>query len=386
MTTSSQPSSRVTEGYPSYGPLWQAYDFPHGGYSGPQLFPPQQFTAYWPSFAGTPWPPPAPPGNNPVIWLTCSHSTGPGELPGAPGRPPIRLPTKWSQPVAGLRNTDVAVISDWPPLPDICCVKYHPNYESDDSSDLARAEGKDPSALSRQNSPWSNLPKGWGSPTWLHSTSGRKYRWLGFFRRSIGPLCGDKTIWNSCEMYPSTGRRRLQIIWRLSGPGCFGNIQIRLNGFSNCGLGSFWRNVQTRSWRRGRREGEATSIQRWIWVSTLAKSQEVTSMSCQIRLSWLWFVECRMATMHRYPAINFNLCTPMWGTGWSWLISSDKIVARKNHTVWLRYSNATRHRNNWTRSICDYSHQGTWWMTLYMVRHHTTVPLQMPSSWNWDTM
>jgi hypothetical protein len=25
-------------------------------------------------------------------------------------------------------------------------------------------------------------------------------------------------------------------------------------------------------------------------------------------------------------------------------------------------------------------------MTLFMVRYHTTVPFQMPSSWNWDTM
>jgi len=46
---------------------------------------------------------------------------------------------------------------------------------------------KHQSAWSKQNSPWSNLPKGWGSLTLVPSTSGRKYRWLGFWRRSIGP-------------------------------------------------------------------------------------------------------------------------------------------------------------------------------------------------------
>jgi hypothetical protein len=39
MTPSSQPSYGTTQGYASYGPQWQGYDFPQGGYSGPQMFP-----------------------------------------------------------------------------------------------------------------------------------------------------------------------------------------------------------------------------------------------------------------------------------------------------------------------------------------------------------
>jgi hypothetical protein len=93
MTPSSQQSTGATQGYQSYGPLWQAYDFPQGGYGGPQLFPPQQFTAHGPSSPGAPRVPPAPPQHDPIIRPTSSSSTAPGQLPGAPGRPPISLPT-----------------------------------------------------------------------------------------------------------------------------------------------------------------------------------------------------------------------------------------------------------------------------------------------------
>jgi len=76
MTPSSQPSSGgATQGYQSYGPLWQGYDFPQGGYGGTQVFPPQQFTGQRPSSPGTPQVPPAPAANNPVNRPTASSST-----------------------------------------------------------------------------------------------------------------------------------------------------------------------------------------------------------------------------------------------------------------------------------------------------------------------
>jgi len=158
------------------------------------------------------------------------------------------------------------------------------------------------------------------------------------------------------------------------------------NGFSDSGFRYLWRNVQAKFGRLGRREGEATSDQRQIWASVWVKKRQVTSQSCQIQLSWLWFVECQTATMTRHPACNSKLCTQMWGTGRSWLISSNKIVVQKNHTVSPRYKYAIWHRNNWMKSLWDYTHWGKWWMTLYMVRFHTSVPFLMPSSWNWDTM
>jgi len=119
MTPSSQPSSGATQGYQSYGPSWQAFDFPQGGYGGPQILPPQQFAGHGSSSPGPPRVPQAPAGNNPVIRPTSSASTAPGQLPGAPGRPRISLPTKRFQPAAEPHRTDVAGIADLPQLPEI---------------------------------------------------------------------------------------------------------------------------------------------------------------------------------------------------------------------------------------------------------------------------
>ena len=91
MTPSSQPSSAATQAYPSYGPPWQGYDIPQGGYGGPQMFPSQQFTGQGLPSPGAPRVPPAPPHNNPVIRLTSAASTPYGQLPGAPRRPCISL-------------------------------------------------------------------------------------------------------------------------------------------------------------------------------------------------------------------------------------------------------------------------------------------------------
>jgi len=245
---------------------------------------------------------------------------------------------------------------------------------------------KPQSAWNKRYYHWSNLPKGWGSPTLLHSTSGRMYGWLGFLRRSIGPLLQDRANWNSCEMAHWTGRRRLQKFWRLLRPGCLCKVSIMLNCFSATGWRCFWTYVQVRFRRRGRRESEATSDRRRIRERARVQRRYVTSHSSQLQLSLLWFIECRTATMTRHPTIYCKLRSQMWGTGRSWLISSKKIVSWNNQAVWWRYTNATWHRKNWTKSIWDYTHPGKWWTTLYIVRYHTTVPIQMPSSWNWDTM
>jgi hypothetical protein len=67
----------VTQCYLSHGPSWQANDIPQGGYGGPHMFPPQQFTGHGPSSTGAPRMPPAPRGNNPVIRPTSSIYTTP---------------------------------------------------------------------------------------------------------------------------------------------------------------------------------------------------------------------------------------------------------------------------------------------------------------------
>jgi hypothetical protein len=147
MTPSSQPSSSARQGYSSYGPSWQANDFPQGGFGGPQMFPPQQFARHGPSSPGAPRVPPAPPGNNPVIRRTSSVSTAPGQLPGAPGIPPIILPTKQFQPAAEPRRIDVAGIADLPPLAEVSYEHYDAEYETDDSLDMGVAKGIAPISL-----------------------------------------------------------------------------------------------------------------------------------------------------------------------------------------------------------------------------------------------
>jgi len=44
MTPSSKPCSAAKQWNPTNGPLWQWYDLHQGGYCGPQMFPPEQFT------------------------------------------------------------------------------------------------------------------------------------------------------------------------------------------------------------------------------------------------------------------------------------------------------------------------------------------------------
>ena len=95
MTPSSEPSSGgAPQGYQSYRPSWQGYNFPQGGFGGPKMFPPPQFTGQGPSSPGAHRVPPAQAGNIPVNQRTSSISTPYGQIPSAPGRPPICMPEK----------------------------------------------------------------------------------------------------------------------------------------------------------------------------------------------------------------------------------------------------------------------------------------------------
>jgi len=151
------------------------------------------------------------------------------------------------------------------------------------------------STWSKPNSPWSNLPTWWGRPTSASSTSGRKYGWLSLRRKGISQVSRGRTVWNSCEMDPCIGRQQLQIFCWHSRTGNHWIISIMLNGFVGSGWRCFWRNVQAKFGRGGKREGEATIDWRRIWVSMWAKTREVTSQSCQIHRSLLGFAGCPMA-------------------------------------------------------------------------------------------
>jgi len=147
------------------------------------MFPPQQFTGQGPSSPDASRVPPALPGNIQVIQLTSSVSTPYGQLPGAPGRPPISLPTQQFQPAAEPRRTDVAGIADLPPLPEISYDEFDADYESGDSSDLGGAEGKAPISLKQTEFSLKQFAKSMGHPKFSAFNNWKKVWVAGFLER-----------------------------------------------------------------------------------------------------------------------------------------------------------------------------------------------------------
>jgi len=115
---------------------------------------------------------------------------------------------------------------------------------------------------SNLNSAGSKLPNRWGMPTRVHSTGGRKFGWLGVRRQNISPLSGGRTTSNSFQLYPCTGRKQVQIIWRQLWTGCRCIISTMLKGFGRSGLRFCWRNaqVQLESEEKGKARQYATCI------------------------------------------------------------------------------------------------------------------------------
>jgi len=136
------------------------------------------------------------------------------------------------------------------------------------------------SAWRKRNYPLGNLPKGWGRPTIVRSTSGRQYGWLGFWRENISPFSRGRIIWNRFNLDPCTGRWALQSYWRHSRAGCHWIISIMLNEFASSRFRWFQRNVQAKLGRWGKQAGEGTCDRRWIWVSARRKMGTVTSLNC----------------------------------------------------------------------------------------------------------
>jgi len=130
------------------------------------------------------------PGNILVIRPTSSASTPYGQPPGAPGEPPISLPTKRFQPAAEPRRTDVAGIADLPPLPEISYDEFDADFESNDLSDLGGAEGKAPISLKQMEFSLKQFAKRMGQPNFSAFNKWKKV-WVAVFlekkHRSIIP-------------------------------------------------------------------------------------------------------------------------------------------------------------------------------------------------------
>jgi hypothetical protein len=180
------------------------------------MFPFQQYPGQGSLSPGAPRVPPPLPGNVPVIWLTSSASTLYRHLPGAPGRPPISLPTKRFTPAAEPRRTDVAEIANLPPLPEISYDEFDADYESDNSSHLAGAEGKAPTSLKQMEFSLKQFAKRMGQPNFSAFNKWKK-EWVAGFpekkHRSIipgqnrlkqqrdGPLHGETAVEDFLETF-----------------------------------------------------------------------------------------------------------------------------------------------------------------------------------------
>jgi len=126
------------------------------------------------------------------------------------------------------------------------------------------------SAESKMNSSWSNLQKGWGSPTSVYSTSRREYEVLGLWTTRIRASFEDWTDWNNFKMGPSTGRHQMQLFCQLSRNSCLGKMMPMLNRFGNGGSRCHWSDVHVRIGRWDRMQNEASSdkgyIQESVWI------------------------------------------------------------------------------------------------------------------------
>ena len=93
---------------------------------------------------------------------------------------PNSLPTTRFQRAAEPHRTDVAGIVDLPPLPEISYDEFDADYESDDSSDMGRAEGKAPISLKQTEFSLKQLPKRMGQPNFSMFNKWKKVWVAGF--------------------------------------------------------------------------------------------------------------------------------------------------------------------------------------------------------------
>jgi hypothetical protein len=79
-------------------------------------------------------------------------------------------------------------------LPEISHDEFNADYESDDSLDLGGAEEKAPTSLKQTEFSLKQFAKRMGQPNFSAFNKWKKYGWLGYSRRSIGPLARDRTV------------------------------------------------------------------------------------------------------------------------------------------------------------------------------------------------
>jgi len=233
----SLPTTSASQRFPCYGPLWQGCDLHKGGFGGSQMFLAKQFPGQGLPSLSALRVPLKPPWNNPVNLLTSSSSTS--QLGPSSG---IKCKI-W----VSLRMKDFSHWQNggkWMPQETWAC-PYLKRCHSTNMTQMMRLMSGPTWAMERANlqfaqsnlnSSWSCFPNGSGRPSTVRWTSRRKNVWLGFWRQSISLFSVGRTIWNSFQTDPCTGRQLCQMLWRQSWTGCCWMISMMVNGFGGSGL------------------------------------------------------------------------------------------------------------------------------------------------------
>jgi len=140
---------------------------------------------------------------------------------------------------------------------------YKEGNEGNESKDIlyrGSGEGKLPIRFKQAETFSMQFVKIMEQPKAVHPTSGKKYRWLGFWRKRIGSITWVTIFWRWCEMDPCTGShaggRRFSDNCKLAAGG---KVLILLKRFSGGGWRHIWRYLHSKFEMEGRMEGEATN-------------------------------------------------------------------------------------------------------------------------------
>jgi len=224
------------------------------------MFPPPQLTSQGLSSPGEPWVPTAPATNNSVRQSFSLRSTSLEFSSETTKRPSLSFTITWLQLAADRQKTNHTEIGD---LPSFSEDFYKEGNEGNESKDIlyrGSGEGKLPIRFKQAETFSMQFVKIMEQPKAVHPTSGKKYRWLGFWRKRIGSITWVTIFWRWCEMDPCTGShaggRRFSDNCKLAAGG---KVLILLKRFSGSGWRHIWRYLHSKFEMEGRMEGEATN-------------------------------------------------------------------------------------------------------------------------------
>jgi len=273
-----QPATRISQQFPSKGPLWQGYDLHQGGYGVSEMVLTQWSAEQGLSYLGAPR---VPRDGGETIQPIGQHL--PAQL--------FHLDLLSARPghsrLAFLRTACSRLQKCGNQMPQgVRTCRHHRRYLRTNIMRMmwqtidwtwAVQRANPQFAWSKPKSPSSNLPKGWGRPTAVCSTRGREYGWLGFSSNSVCPESWGRTIWYSFEMDRCTGRKQLQITLQHARTCKHWINWIILNGFLGSGWRCFCSHVQVKFGRQGNSEGKGSNDHGQIWENTRPNKRKVTS-------------------------------------------------------------------------------------------------------------